>query len=77
MAERIGRAHAFGHPTLGERDGIGHGIAVRQRARGRRRERVTRTVVMAGIDAGRVELVEFVPSNSRSGLCATSAGARP
>lgn len=44
----IGRAQAFGNPSLPEVHRVGHGEAVRQRGGDRGRQRVTTAMVIAG-----------------------------
>ena len=58
VAQRVGGAQTFGHPTLSERHRVRHGVAVRQRAGGRGGQGVTSAVIVAGVHPRRVELVE-------------------
>ena len=46
VAERIGGMQALGHPTLGERDRVRHGVAMGQGAGGRSGQRVASAMVV-------------------------------
>ena len=78
VTQRVCGAQTFGHPSLPERDRVGHGVAVRESAGDGGGQGVARAVVVVGVDAGGVELVELGAVEQQVGAVrATPAGARP